>query len=131
MVYPQTLSGGTTAHRYFSCYPTEDEAFLNAIESTDKIALLVDNKRNHIYELRRLKTHSGTPRESQLHAHTLAAASKRRLNHHRKANPVGLKDLSPSQKQVPSSPESPAHRLPASYFALQTYYPADWHHLRR
>lgn len=42
LVYPQTLSGGTTAHRYFSCYPTEDEAFLNAIESTDKIALLVD-----------------------------------------------------------------------------------------
>ncbi|HCY21647.1 TPA: hypothetical protein DIC40_07560 [Patescibacteria group bacterium] len=42
LVYPQTLSGGTTAHRYFSCYPTEDEAFVNAIESSDKIALLVD-----------------------------------------------------------------------------------------
>jgi putative nicotinate phosphoribosyltransferase len=42
LVYPQILSGGTTAHRYFACYPTEDEAFLNAIEKTDKIALLVD-----------------------------------------------------------------------------------------
>ncbi|MCF7835117.1 hypothetical protein K9M48_03615 [Candidatus Gracilibacteria bacterium] len=42
LVYPQTLSGGTTAHRYFACYPSEDEAFLNAIEKCDKISLLVD-----------------------------------------------------------------------------------------
>ncbi|MCX6824448.1 MAG: hypothetical protein NT085_04975 [candidate division SR1 bacterium] len=42
LVYPQTLSGGTTAHRYLACYPTEDEAFINAIEKTDKIGLLVD-----------------------------------------------------------------------------------------
>ncbi len=42
LVYPQILSGGTTAHRYFACYPTENEAFINAIEKCDKIALLVD-----------------------------------------------------------------------------------------
>ncbi|HBB04354.1 TPA: hypothetical protein DCZ39_05700 [Patescibacteria group bacterium] len=42
LVYPQIKSGGTTAHRYFACYPTENEAFTNAIEKHDKIALLVD-----------------------------------------------------------------------------------------
>lgn len=42
LVYPQVLSGGTTAHRYLACYPTEDEAFINAIEKADKIWLLVD-----------------------------------------------------------------------------------------
>lgn len=42
LVYPQVLSGGTTAHRYLACYPSEDEAFINAIEKTDKIWLLVD-----------------------------------------------------------------------------------------
>ena len=42
LVYPQTLSGGTTAHRYLACYPTEDEAFINAIEKAEKIWLLVD-----------------------------------------------------------------------------------------
>ena len=42
LVYPQVLSGGTTAHRYFACYPTENDAFVNAIEKCDKIALLVD-----------------------------------------------------------------------------------------
>ena len=42
LVYPQVLSWGTTAHRYLACYPSEDEAFLNAIETTDKICLLVD-----------------------------------------------------------------------------------------
>lgn len=42
LVYPQTLSWWTTAHRYLACYPTEDEAFINAIEKTDKIGLLVD-----------------------------------------------------------------------------------------
>lgn len=42
LVYPQVLSGGTTAHRYFACYPTENDAFINAIEKCDKIALLVD-----------------------------------------------------------------------------------------
>ncbi|MEI6673115.1 MAG: hypothetical protein WCL02_07530 [bacterium] len=42
LVYPQVLSGGTTAHRYLACYPTEDEAFINAIHKADKIGLLVD-----------------------------------------------------------------------------------------
>ncbi|MFZ2151366.1 MAG: hypothetical protein WAZ12_01240 [Candidatus Absconditicoccaceae bacterium] len=42
LVYPQVISGGTTAHRYFACYPTENDAFINAIEKCDKIALLVD-----------------------------------------------------------------------------------------
>ena len=42
LVYPQVLSGWTTAHRYFACYPTENDAFVNAIERCDKIALLVD-----------------------------------------------------------------------------------------
>ncbi len=42
LVYPQVLSGWTTAHRYFACYPTENDAFINAIEKCDKIALLVD-----------------------------------------------------------------------------------------
>jgi len=42
LVYPQTLSAGTTAHRYLACYHTEDEAFLNAIEKAEKITLLVD-----------------------------------------------------------------------------------------
>lgn len=42
LVYPQLRAWGTTAHRYFACYPTEDDAFLNAIEKTDNIALLVD-----------------------------------------------------------------------------------------
>lgn len=42
LVYPQTLSGWTTAHRYLACYPTEDEAFVNAIEKAEKIWLLVD-----------------------------------------------------------------------------------------
>jgi len=42
LVYPQTLSGGTTAHRYLACYPTEDEAFINAIEKAEKVGLLVD-----------------------------------------------------------------------------------------
>ncbi len=42
LVYPQVLSGWTTAHRYFACYPTENDAFINAIETCDKIALLVD-----------------------------------------------------------------------------------------
>lgn len=42
LVYPQVISGWTTAHRYFACYPTENDAFINAIEKCDKIALLVD-----------------------------------------------------------------------------------------
>ena len=36
LVYPQVLSGWTTAHRYFACYPTENEAFINAIEKSEK-----------------------------------------------------------------------------------------------
>ncbi|EKE29987.1 MAG: hypothetical protein ACD_2C00065G0003 [uncultured bacterium (gcode 4)] len=39
---PQLKASGTTAHRYLASYATENEAFLNAIEKTDKIALLVD-----------------------------------------------------------------------------------------
>ena len=39
---PQVNSSWTTAHRYLACYSTEDEAFRNAIEKTDKVALLVD-----------------------------------------------------------------------------------------
>ncbi len=42
LVYPQLKAGGTTAHRYFSSYPTEDAAFINAIEKSENIALLVD-----------------------------------------------------------------------------------------
>lgn len=42
LVFPQVKTWGTTAHRYFSAYPTEDEAFLEAIEKTENIALLVD-----------------------------------------------------------------------------------------
>ena len=39
---PRTVSAGTTAHRYLASYSTEDEAFENAIEKTEKIAVLVD-----------------------------------------------------------------------------------------
>lgn len=39
---PQVNAAWTTAHRYFACYRTEDEAFRNAIEKTDRIGLLVD-----------------------------------------------------------------------------------------
>jgi len=41
-VLPETVSAGTTAHRYLASYSTEDEAFENAIKKTDKTALLVD-----------------------------------------------------------------------------------------
>jgi len=41
-ILPQVVSAGTTAHRYLASYPTEDEAFVNAIEKTGKITLLVD-----------------------------------------------------------------------------------------
>jgi len=41
-VYPQLRSSGTIAHRYLAAYPTEDAAFLNAVEKSDKIALLID-----------------------------------------------------------------------------------------
>nr|MDD3720289.1 nicotinamide phosphoribosyltransferase domain-containing protein [Candidatus Gracilibacteria bacterium] len=34
---------GTTAHRFFTAYPTEDEAMQEAVEKNDKIALLVDS----------------------------------------------------------------------------------------
>lgn len=42
LVYPQVLSGWTTAHRFYASYPTEDEAMKDAVEKTDKIALLTD-----------------------------------------------------------------------------------------
>lgn len=42
LVYPQLRTSGTIAHRFLAAYPTEDEAFLEAIEKTDKISLLVD-----------------------------------------------------------------------------------------
>lgn len=38
----KVLSAGTTAHRYLAAYDTEDEAFDNAIEKMDRVALLVD-----------------------------------------------------------------------------------------
>lgn len=41
-VLPQTVSAGTTAHRYLASYRIEDEAFVNAIEKSDRTALLVD-----------------------------------------------------------------------------------------
>ena len=46
-VYPQTISAGTTAHRYYSAYPTEDEAFERNILENDKVALLVDLVDSH------------------------------------------------------------------------------------
>ena len=39
---PQVNAAWTTAHRYFASYSTEDEAFRNAIEKTERIWLLVD-----------------------------------------------------------------------------------------
>ncbi|EKE27469.1 MAG: hypothetical protein ACD_3C00205G0022 [uncultured bacterium (gcode 4)] len=42
LAVPQLKASGTTAHRYLASYATEDEAFRNAIEKADKIALLVD-----------------------------------------------------------------------------------------
>ena len=37
------FSDGTTAHRFFTAYPSEDEAMQEAIDKNDKIALLVDS----------------------------------------------------------------------------------------
>lgn len=37
------FSDGTTAHRFFTAYPTEDEAMEEAVQKNDKIALLVDS----------------------------------------------------------------------------------------
>ena len=42
LVYPQLRTSGTIAHRFLAAYPTEDEAFISAIENNDKISLLVD-----------------------------------------------------------------------------------------
>lgn len=41
-VYPQLRSSGTIAHRFLAAYPTEDDAFQDAVEKTEKITLLVD-----------------------------------------------------------------------------------------
>lgn len=41
-IIPQIVSSGTIAHRYLASYSSEDAAFVNAIEKTEKIALLVD-----------------------------------------------------------------------------------------
>lgn len=41
-VYPQLRTSWTVAHRFLAAYPTEDDAFIDAIEKTDKITLLVD-----------------------------------------------------------------------------------------
>lgn len=41
-VYPQTYSAGTTAHRFYASYPTEDEAFELNIQKNEKVALLID-----------------------------------------------------------------------------------------
>ena len=42
LVYPQLLTGGTTAHRFYASYPTENEAMQDAVESTESTALLTD-----------------------------------------------------------------------------------------
>ncbi len=42
LVFPQVITWGTIAHRYLSCYPNEDQAFYEAVEKCDNIALLVD-----------------------------------------------------------------------------------------
>lgn len=42
IAFPFLKADGTTAHRYLACYPTEDEAFENAIKTADRITLLVD-----------------------------------------------------------------------------------------
>ncbi|MDR2541433.1 MAG: nicotinamide phosphoribosyltransferase domain-containing protein [Candidatus Peribacteria bacterium] len=42
LVYPQVLSAGTTAHRFYASYPSEDEAMDAAVEKMDKITLLTD-----------------------------------------------------------------------------------------
>lgn len=42
LVYPQLLTGGTTAHRFYSSYPSEQEAMEVAVQKTDHIALLTD-----------------------------------------------------------------------------------------
>jgi len=41
-VYPRMVSSGTTAHRFFSSYATEEGAMRAAIEKTDRITLLAD-----------------------------------------------------------------------------------------
>ena len=42
LVYPQIKASGTTAHRYYASYPTEEEAMEEAIKSEDTLALLID-----------------------------------------------------------------------------------------
>lgn len=42
LVVPETLTGGTTAHRFFACYATELEAMEAAIQACDRVTLLVD-----------------------------------------------------------------------------------------
>lgn len=41
-VYPWLKNAGTLAHRYMAMYPTQRDAFVQAIESNARIALLVD-----------------------------------------------------------------------------------------
>ncbi len=41
-VYPQTHTSWTTAHRFYACYKTEDEAFETNIQNNEKVALLID-----------------------------------------------------------------------------------------
>jgi nicotinic acid phosphoribosyltransferase len=42
LVYPQVLAAGTTAHRFYASYPSEDEAMNVAVAEMDKITLLTD-----------------------------------------------------------------------------------------
>ena len=42
VVYPQLKASGTTAHRFYASYPTEEDAMVAAIESEDNLALLID-----------------------------------------------------------------------------------------
>lgn len=42
LVFPELLTSGTTGHRYYAAYPSEDEGFINAVEKSERITLLVD-----------------------------------------------------------------------------------------
>ncbi|MDR0860993.1 MAG: hypothetical protein LBO09_08780 [Candidatus Peribacteria bacterium] len=57
LVYPQVLSAGTTAHRFYASYPSEDEAMDAAINKMDKITLLTDfvDTRNGVEKVIALK----------------------------------------------------------------------------
>ena len=87
-------------------------------------------KRTFSLLLRRLKRALELPARLR-HAHTLAAASKRRLNHHRKTNPVGLRKTRLPVKNRFLRPRNHRHtgclhRISRLRLITQTV-----HHLRR